>query len=66
MTRKDFVAIADAIANAEYAACKAEGSTTATLYIVATKLADALANTNPRFNREKFIAACLPASGDES
>lgn len=55
MTRKDFIAIAEAVRDTRHP------STPATNHIcdtVARKLADRLAGTNERFNRSRFLAAC--------
>jgi hypothetical protein len=45
MTRKDYVLIADTLANL-------------TLSLVAEELATALETDNPRFNRARFLDAC--------
>lgn len=55
MTRKDFQLIADVLAGDSFAT---EGRGQAHRVIVANAFADALATTNPRFDRAKFMAAC--------
>lgn len=57
MTRKDFELIAGVISDlmADFNNC---GSDAVSLSIVAEELADALARTNDRFNRETFLKAC--------
>jgi len=52
MTKKDFELIAAALAR-----CKPSALNTA-WYNVVYALADALATTNPRFDRARFLAAC--------
>jgi hypothetical protein len=54
MTRKDFQLIADVIAQFT----KHEGKTMVSPALIAGELADALATTNDRFNRETFLTAC--------
>jgi hypothetical protein len=56
MTRKDFQLIADAIAEASEN--HPELFRLGASAIVAHRLADALAGTNDRFDREKFLTAC--------
>lgn len=51
MTKKDFQLIADTIASFEV--------DEAITYSMAERFADRLAETNPRFNRDRFIKACL-------
>lgn len=51
MTRKDFELIAKVLRNAD------EVADQDTLEALADMFADALADTNPSFNRERFIAA---------
>lgn len=53
MTKNDFQFIADIIND-----CGAELGWIETQAKVANKFADALKQTNPRFNREKFLEAC--------
>lgn len=57
MTRKDYELIARVMAdlNADF---NNGGEDTVSLSIVAGQLADALEDTNPRFNRELFLTAC--------
>src|SRR5215471_6612029 len=52
MSKKDFILIAAVIANTRNIE-----ATSRALY--AESFADALATTNPRFDRERFITACL-------
>lgn len=54
MTKKDFELIANAI-NELFLGHK---NWSRSLEQVANKLAEKLAETNPRFNREKFLIAC--------
>jgi hypothetical protein len=54
MTRRDFELIAGALRNA--------GSLGVTRH-VAEALADALATSNARFDRERFLEACKPGGG---
>ena len=63
MTRKDFQLIADVVRNLRtFEARDAEMSEDVAHAVrwttVADKLASALATTNPRFDRERFIEAC--------
>jgi hypothetical protein len=60
MTRKDFELIAKAIKSAVDYEQTFEDSNTGTRSIagVAFNLADALADTNDRFDRAKFLKAC--------
>jgi hypothetical protein len=51
MTRKDFQLIADVIATSWHGSGELKNS-------IANNMADALAGTNPLFNRAKFLAAC--------
>ena len=57
MTRKDFQLIADVLARLS-ADFTNGGEDTVSLSLVAGELADALAGTNERFARAKFLAAC--------
>jgi hypothetical protein len=65
MTRKDFEAIAAAVratgllAARDNSAKRADGAADA-LDCVARHLADHLATTNPRFDRARFLSACVP------
>jgi len=56
MTRKDYILIAAALAN-ERTPFMVEHHKYA-LDNIALTLADALATTNPRFDRERFLKAC--------
>jgi hypothetical protein len=56
MTRKDFQLIADTVA--EMNKKHPEFYRIGVSAIVAHRLADALATTNDRFDREKFLTAC--------
>lgn len=57
MSRKDFVLIANNLAQA---LADAQGNQRAVTVVELTiaRFADALSRTNPRFNREVFVAAC--------
>lgn len=55
MTRKDYVLLANAIANG---IDDANGINGLTGYAIIQRIADALATDNPRFNRERFLKAC--------
>ena len=57
MTRKDFQLIADVMARLS-ADFTNGGEDTVSLSLVAEELADALAGTNDRFDRAKFLKAC--------
>lgn len=57
MTRKDYVKIAKHF-NREVNTCIDHGAPIASLVITARTLADELASDNPRFDRERFLAAC--------
>lgn len=57
MSRKDYIAIAAAIKKSQQHP-GFEGDEQ-DLYIVASNVADALADDNPNFNRERFLAAAL-------
>lgn len=58
MTKRDFQLIADAIAEAKRQ-CSNHGSEQGALNVAAHCLATSLATTNPRFDRARFINACL-------
>ena len=59
MTRKDYISIAGAIAKARTSADSAGSLVTpAAITCVAYRLADILAADNPRFDLERFLAAC--------
>jgi hypothetical protein len=57
MTRKDYVLIADTLANLmqDFNNC---GDDSVSLSLVAEELADTLATDNPRFDRARFLTAC--------
>ena len=57
MTKKDYELIAGVMARLS-ADFTNGGEDTVSLSLVARELADSLADTNPRFNREMFIKAC--------
>jgi len=55
MTRKDFQLIADVL--------KAHGTSPMNRLVVkelAVSFAQKLSDTNPRFNKQRFVEACLP------
>ena len=51
MTRKDYVLIAEVIATSWHGNGELK-------FHLANNMADALAGTNPLFNRDKFLVAC--------
>lgn len=55
MTRKDFEAIAGVIAGMKRDSTRRDG---AVLEATAKRMADMLYGTNPRFDRDRFMAAC--------
>jgi hypothetical protein len=57
MTRKDYVLIADTLANLmkDFNNC---GDDSVSLSLVAEELADALQTDNARFDRARFLTAC--------
>jgi hypothetical protein len=57
VTRKDYVLIADTLANlmSDFNNC---GDDSVSLSLVAEELADTLAKDNPRFDRDRFLTAC--------
>lgn len=55
MTKKDYIAIAEALANARAATGDDKHSA---LTYAANQLAAVLARDNPRFDRERFLTAC--------
>lgn len=59
MTRKDYVLIAEALCVARDIPC---GTVLQMHSTIALELASALADTNPRFDRERFLRACGVAS----
>jgi hypothetical protein len=59
MTRKDYELIAGIIQNANYTASKFKDTSGASMLThVALELSDALATTNPLFDRTRFLTAC--------
>lgn len=60
MTRKDYVLIAGVLkAGRDYASAFAAPHARVAHYDeLATRMADALASTNPRLDRERFLSAC--------
>lgn len=52
MTRRDFAAVAAVLARFRWTQPSSEADG------LAASMADALAETNPRFNRARFLAAC--------
>ena len=60
MSRKDYVAIANAFADE---LCNAPANMWPGLLRAVTIVADVLAADNPRFNRGRFVDACLLSTG---
>ncbi len=61
MTRKDYVAVAEGLAAALVTAKGALGPEAARGVVLAgRKVADVLQADNPRFDRDRFIAAAFP------
>lgn len=60
MTRKDYILIADALREARMHNLRdaAPGSGAYWLRVAASEVARALAEDNPRFDRERFLKAC--------
>jgi hypothetical protein len=61
MTRKDYVAIAQAISDGALINCMSRtelAMNTATRYKIAEQIADVLWRDNPRFDRARFLKAC--------
>ena len=56
MTRKHFEIVAAAVANIVERADR---------WLIANMLADSFEKLNPRFNRDRFIAACRPTEGQD-
>lgn len=56
MTRQDFQRIADTL--------RTSGEGPETIRRLADRFADTLAETNPRFDRERFLDACDPFEGN--
>jgi hypothetical protein len=57
MTKKDYVVIA-AVLDRIRLDFDMDGDDTVSLSLVAEELATALADTNPRFDRARFLTAC--------
>jgi hypothetical protein len=57
MTRKDYVMIAETLADL-MADFNNGGDDTVSLTLVAVELAETLAKDNPRFDRDRFLTAC--------
>ncbi len=62
MTKKDFELIAAAVSRASAWQPTEHVTRAYALQHVADELADALATTNPKFDRARFLAACGVAS----
>jgi hypothetical protein len=62
MSRKDFQLIADVIKSLPSFECSQDSDVVRHAAIVA-RFAEALATTNPRFNRSRFEAACNGKAG---
>lgn len=58
MTRKDYILIAEAMRLANGSIKVAPYDAPTALGLASIILADSLARTNPRFDRERFIKAC--------
>ena len=61
MTRKDYIAIAAAIADGALINCATQtelAMNNATRCKIAGQLADLMARDNPRFDRARFLKAC--------
>jgi hypothetical protein len=56
MTRKHFEIVAAAVANIVERSDR---------WLIANMLADSFEKLNPRFNRDRFIAACRPTEGQD-
>lgn len=63
MTKKDFVVVAKGVQTIIEEAVNQAGSINGKKF--AEKMADQLKNTNPNFNRTRFIEACLYATLSE-
>lgn len=72
MTRKDYILIAAALREAVWEAETGRPGyvplqeTRAVMAIVNGRMADALANDNPRFDRARFLAACGVTANTEN
>jgi len=66
MTKKDYLAIAKAVADA-LSTCELDSAESTAVEYLATKLADVCESDNARFDRETFLMACgmEPAEGEE-
>lgn len=62
MSRKDFVLLAQTIRELPSFEC-AQNSDVVRFSAVVERFASALAGTNPRFDRQRFIAACNGKDG---
>ncbi len=63
MTRKDYINLANRLSGtypASYAGTQTEVATYKQWYLDISAIADAFQADNPRFDRDKFMAACLP------
>lgn len=58
MTRKDFQLIAEVIAQTYHKFGPTEADEAEGVMYLAGNMADALATTNPRFDRQRFLYAC--------
>ncbi len=61
MSRKDFQLIADAIKTLP--SFDQNGVDMVRFDALCSRMADALASTNPRFDRDRFVAACNGKAG---
>lgn len=59
MTRKDYVILAEVIRK-EAITWNPDGVGASAVSSLAYALADKLAQDNPRFDRERFLEACMP------
>ena len=59
MTKKDYILIAGVI-KAQAEGWKAESSQARVISDLAYAMASALVSTNPLFDRERFLTACMP------
>lgn len=57
MTKKDYIAIAEAIRVADDS-CDMDNASHTGVYIAATSITKVMAADNPRFDRDKFLKAC--------
>jgi hypothetical protein len=59
MSRKDYILIAETIkALTSFTTTNPACDDAVRFSVIVNQFADALAGTNPRFNRSKFVAAC--------